>query len=789
MRIVYFSQKAQLWAELEKVPGEKIFVTPSPAKADSLRAQLPPAISGDVITINNFTTSMLTNLWSDEDRPKFKRKADLLLIFGFLKNKMFSDLGYEQFVQSYNLFSDLRSFTLNQEALSTVLEEQPIEIRSTVEKFWQLIESIGYSDEHSTYQQIAEILRSSEEKEELKKTYVISGFQHLNGQQVDLLKALAIRYSVIIPFPLSLKPKLKRSDWVLWLQEDKVQVTELPEIQIHPRGAWAKINSRELSPWLQTHLNENVQVVLGVAKLSTEHLDIIPSTRVGFKIPHNLIETEILEFASQLQKDRPKDLSLYLGQAKSLILSISHKRTLPFKKLKTIQLFEEALLSLKELTDELFIVDSFSIKLLRDVVLLNQPRTSYSPISSVENLIELKDMSSLEEIDRTKKVILCVDDRFQDIQSLGQNYTESIQKHLAALGPLKRNDLDLSFKQWEFENLFSQNDVLVLMPESVLKHNLIWKRLFTSIDLEILGDDLKRVDRMVIDSFQGETLKKYDGGFSASRLQAYVDCPRKFYYSYVEKLEPNIELEKDIDQKISGTLIHKIIEEFYHRNLEEKDLVHLTQEIFDHHLKEAKLSLPDDVYHQRKLIFSHRALNGIKFLKQVEEALGEKVTWSIEEKFTGTEDFPLGGSMDCLGTSSKYILLLDFKSSDSAASSNKEIENFESFQLWVYSLAAKRKLTDFSHKEILVGYVVLDDPSLSNLLTSDEDLFHKLKQNKVGAPAKFKELYSDKLTMSWEKIQTLMSDIKKDEKFLPLPRSGCQYCMMINVCPKGPIHV
>ncbi len=787
MQIVYFSRKAQLWSELASVPGQTVFIAPSPAKADSLRAQLRSSDNPDVITINNFTTQLLNALWTEEEKPRFKRKADLLIIFGFLKSKFFPTLGYEQFIQAYNLFSDLRSFTLNHEVLSQVLDEQPEEIREVTLKFWQLLESLGYSDEHSTYHQIAEALRGGDEIDELKKNFVFWGFQHLNGQQVDLLKALAIRYTVIIPFPLSLKDKLKRSDWVHWLQDSNVTSKELEMIPVHPKGEWTKINSREVSLWLQSELQQNMQVILGVAKLGPEHMDIIPSSQVNFKIPHELVSTEIEELTTLILNESPAELPVFLASQKVHLLATSLKRKMPFKMLKAIQLFEEAFQGLRELTDEAFPMDPFSVKLLRDVVLLNQPRTSYVPLSSEQELIELKDMSTLEDIDRNRPVYLCIDDRFQEIQSLGQNYTESIQKHLGALGPLKRNDLDLGFKQWEFENLFSECNVKVLMPEAVLKHSLVWKRMFTNISLEPDGKELDRAIRKIMDPFATQAIVAYEGGFSASRLQSYVDCPRKFYYSFVEKLEPQIELENDIDQKISGTLIHKIIEEYHRHGLGPDDLEKLTHDIFTQHLKTENLVLPVDVFNHRKLTFTHRARNGIGFLGQIEDALEMKFKWIIEEKFLGDENFPLRGSMDCLGVSGDYLFLLDFKSSKESASTNTKVESFESLQLWVYSLAARLSIKDFASKTVVIGYVVLDDSSKSNLLSSDEDLVKLLKSKKVGAAALFKDSFSEKIDLAWTKIQELMKSIKEDRTFKAEPVNGCKYCTMINVCPRGPL--
>jgi hypothetical protein len=162
-----------------------------------------------------------------------------------------------------------------------------------------------------------------------------------------------------------------------------------------------------------------------------------------------------------------------------------------------------------------------------------------------------------------------------------------------------------------------------------------------------------------------------------------------------------------------------------------------------------------------------------------------KFKWSIEDKFESHEKFPLRGSMDCLGVSGDYLFLLDFKSSKQSASSNKQIESFQSLQLWVYSLAARLKIPDFASKSVVIGYVVLDEPSASNLLSSDEELVKKLKSKKVGAPALFKEPFNEKIDLALKKIQELMDQIKDDQSFRAEPLNGCDYCTMISVCPRG----
>ena len=785
MKIIYFSQKEQFLAKMTAHAGKIEYVTPSPAKADGLRTRLTSQNSQDVITIAKFTSNLVEHLWAGEEKPQVKRKSELLLIFGILKNKYLPDLGYEQFTQAYNLFSDLRSFTLNEDALTSVLDEQPEIIKQAIKLFWKLLELTGQLDEHGAYQQIGEKLRSSDENPELDKTYVFWGFQHLNGQQVDLLKALAIRYNVIIPFPEALKHKLKRNDWISWLRDSKVEEVDLDQAFDAPVARWFKTNSREIAQSLKDSLQDGDQIILGVSKLSPLHLDIVPSNKVSFKIPYQLLTNELKEVSFELKQ--------FSGSTSELTETLSEKFKTPksLKHLKVYQLYLEALKEISDMTDEVIKVDRFFLKLLSEVVALNQPRTSFVPVSSDEMTIDLKDMSTLEDIDRTRRVILCIDDRFDDIQSLGQNYTESIQKALSVLGPLKRNELELLFKQWEFKDLFSHADVTVMMSENILKHSLIWKRLFEGIELTTYQREQKVTGKVVRDTLRDHPKKMFEGTFSASKFQSYLDCPRKFYFSYVEKIFPNIIVEKDFDPMTAGTIRHEIIEEFIKRNKTEEEIEALTAEIMQKYIELKKLKLPDQIYQQKLLQFSHQTLNGINFLKQLEEKTGDKIKWLIEEPIKLEGDYTLNGRIDCVGVGEKYLFLLDFKSTEMGASSGKEVSSYESVQLWVYALASQRNMKDLPKKEIVMGYVVLDKPSASILFTSAEELKELSKKPRFCGVHVFKDHYDAKITEAEKVLVTLSAAIRNDKNFGSAPRgTACMFCELNKVCVKSELtHV
>lgn len=57
-----------------------------------------------------------------------------------------------------------------------------------------------------------------------------------------------------------------------------------------------------------------------------------------------------------------------------------------------------------------------------------------------------------------------------------------------------------------------------------------------------------------------------DGGgrtMSPTALNAYLDCPLKFYFRYVARLKPDDEVNEDIDMPMFGTILHKAMELLY----------------------------------------------------------------------------------------------------------------------------------------------------------------------------------------------------------------------------------
>src|SRR5690606_21180303 len=125
----------------------------------------------------------------------------------------------------------------------------------------------------------------------------------------------------------------------------------------------------------------------------------------------------------------------------------------------------------------------------------------------------------------------------------------------------------------------------------------------------------------------------------------------------------------------------------------------------------------------------------------------------------------------------------------SSAATNIEVASYDAIQLWAYAYASNKIHTEHSGKNIVLGYVVLDDASESNLLTSDEDLAAKIKSQKICSIHRFKEPFPEKLNEAQEMMVALTKAIATENEFSARPRKNgtCTFCELNKVCVKSEI--
>ena len=184
-----------------------------------------------------------------------------------------------------------------------------------------------------------------------------------------------------------------------------------------------------------------------------------------------------------------------------------------------------------------------------------------------------------------------------------------------------------------------------------------------------------------------ETTKKNKRWLSPTTINAYLRCPRNFYYSKIAKLKqkPNIYL-------IRGIAVHRAIEKFYKfkinqcANMDYSDLRKIVIDLLKDEWLNQKKSLlelklkKDDIgfYFQesRKMIlnFLHDFLKGSGFEKPA----------PITEKMLFSKKYMLLGKIDAIYTSRDPPFLVDFKTCKS-----KEIIDDYKRQLACYALLYK----------------------------------------------------------------------------------------------------
>lgn len=84
-------------------------------------------------------------------------------------------------------------------------------------------------------------------------------------------------------------------------------------------------------------------------------------------------------------------------------------------------------------------------------------------------------------------------------------------------------------------------------------------------------------------------------GISPSALNAYIECRLRFYFRYVARIKEPREVEEDLDARVLGDFLHKVMERFYKRLRERKQSKEVVPADFDQYEQEVSHIL-DDVF-------------------------------------------------------------------------------------------------------------------------------------------------------------------------------------------------
>jgi len=170
--------------------------------------------------------------------------------------------------------------------------------------------------------------------------------------------------------------------------------------------------------------------------------------------------------------------------------------------------------------------------------------------------------------------------------------------------------------------------------------------------------------------------------WSATRLQTFLTCRRKYYYIYEQQLRP-----KESDELNEGAFLHKLLENLFREQsfFESFDDMKIAMDRLLDRLLETKT--PKINY--TKLLWKAKLT---KFIEQ--QILHFKAGWRVverEKQIAGDiGGVKFRGVVDRIDQDSTHTLILDYKSgSITEANRTKNLENLTDFQMSIYSQLLK----------------------------------------------------------------------------------------------------
>jgi hypothetical protein len=756
-------------------------IVPDPQNADFARSKFAQFGKNiEVITMAQFLKSELKLLNFDYE---ISRKSDLILNLSTVFRKLSPKANFQDFLRSFNILTEFRSYSFDSLILSNILEHFDDEIKKNVLYFNQILDVMQIKDEHRAYHDISEFLRHEEIPIEYPENrhLIFWGFKFLTSQQIDFIQSFKIRNMVSLSFPENIyKNETLESDWIKYIKFDET-ITLREENKNKFDKKMILIPEGRISESLRT-LNLNPlesDILLAKSELLLEDTLTIPID-LYYKISHSLLENSISYFNKTFRenlfiKEEKITVKKFLDYLN--ILKKNSKETKNFKDYAAVNLMEKVLNKWLQLTDSITDLDIFHLETIIEVSLLDMPRNYVTVNSHLQNgrLMSLKEIN---EISQGKNLVLIATNFYGDIAFSDQKYDEQLESFLRSLGPVRRSELDSKLLLSRLTEEIEQHHTIILIENSLTHYNLSWVNFLQSLGI---GTDKTTTIQLPLKKklnieFKNSSIAK-DISISATNLQMYLDCPRKYYLNYIDKLKLNTTLEHILDASEIGILAHNIIEKTVKSSTEFRENAY--QEILNQTLKnfveKNQKTLTPELFQNYLLKLKTLSEELAKSLIKIKREIG--IDWKFEVELEKTELFPFKGRIDCIGTIDNKIYIFDFKTSVNNYTYSS-IAEFENIQLWYYLWYLSLTTEQFDNKEIYLGYLSLNGEEMRLITNQAEHL--------LGDEFKFKSI-NFKVDDFNQKLIDLFQKLQNEEHFLPNPKSSkvCEYCLYKDICSRG----
>lgn len=722
-------------------------ICPSPIIADNLRGKIASLIN--VITISKWTQELHLN-----EKEHRVSKAELMTILGGVFKNYFPDEAYHLFYSSFELFTELRSFTLDLSVIADVLEEIDEKEKKVIQVFWAAMDAFNLVDEHLLYSRMSNLKHST--------VIVFFGFKHMSAIQIDMMKLIATGQEVYVAIPYKVYTESFSSDWVKWLVAENKPLDPAKKMILNTIF-FDQVNLYECLKEIKNQFGK-FDLALAISNVTVHDLQAILDGEWFFKTSIDFFSDDL-----KLIVDKIKDLSRLENSSEGVVNhlqfflseSIKNGNYIHIKIAQMMQAFAEKFFEYSQ------VVDNFFFSLLSDIVALNLPRNYLIPLLPVvESKVHTYDSIIYEREVGAKKIIVFFKEGHL-FQSADTKINELVLAKLKKIGPIKRGGLENLFIQSSLEDLFNRPSTIVLIENGAIEYNSHLAQVLASYHLEFKKIEIENKNKKSVDvirDLMNENIigqKNKQSTFTPSRLQTYQDCPRKYFLNYVEKISNEIKLKTKLDVRDFGRIEHHVIERYFkeYQFFDGTNLTLLAEKVFQEYLGTGGIKINEKNYLTALFEIMAYAKNGLDFLYSLQR---KNPDFQFYFEYPLPENsFGLKGRIDCLVKSGKICAIYDFKRSASSVGNRQDLESFSNLQLWTYALALSEADALFVSK---IGLIDI----------SEEESCLEL------------DITNDQLANFEKHLLALKLRLTEDRVYLPTPNdeSSCSFCLAKVFCPR-----
>jgi|GEM_PF-6859629 len=769
------------------VSGIIDIVCPGPQVADGLRQQLQreidssDALNLNVITFSKFLKDLLTTLGKNIE---LKRKSDLLLTMSSVWRQMVPEGTYSAFVTSFDLFTELRGFSTELSVVEDALEHIDDITKRLVMSYYKIMEMLEYVDE---YKACSIVSSKYQQSEQIKKKYLMYGFSFMTGVQIDMLKTLGQYDDVIVLVPLNVLREIKQVDWISWLgviDDSSFKDTQLENVVDAQVAYCSKGRTGEALERVIAKIDASDKRKCFIACEKKMHKEfplsvigrglLFKSEIVTFEV---IVDSEFTRFKNEVISQHPvrdKELEPFsievcLKVVRQIIKEeiSSNFGTANTMKIKVLLLMYERFESWANSSDKNVNLTEFDLEVFQHIVSLDTPRIFLVAVEK-DNMGIVGGFDVIPYTTNDDVVILVANSYTGDLVKSVDRYNHGVETVLSSVGPIKRSRIEYLFAKAEVLEVLDRKNSILVMEEGIDEIFPGWKEVLEELNLKSVEVDQSGVFleslSFLNNIIASDSSVEERASITAGKLQSYMDCPRKFYFTYQNQVDQRVKSKKALLPYHLGEIQHLSIKAWFENKSNEISVV--VREVFFAYLKQHEVELGsfDILKELGRLKVSVE--NGVNVLnKLLHDYSMDSIQFEVAINVSANEK-KMVGRIDAILSNDKEMVIIDFKRSASGVPNKSDFLDFQAVQLWFY--LARLKSLEASKKVKMIMYLNLDSVEDSLCITNE--------MVNIDAMA---DLYI-------EKENNIVSTMCADKKFLPTPASVdvCNYCPVKGLCER-----